>query len=109
VGTVAKTHLDDVRLAGCSGFLVAVGQRPVGSAETLIFGGSSIEPDFLLVRTAEAIPGTFRAIPASLIEEIDATGRLITLAASWDEIAALPEQVPLERRYAPRAKEDPCK
>jgi len=95
---MVKSHMADRRVAGCHGFLVAAGECPVGSAETPVFSGAIIEPDFLLVRTVEAIPGTFRAIPASLIEEIDSVRRLITLDANSDEVAALPEQLPLARQ-----------
>jgi hypothetical protein len=84
----------DGPLARCHGFFVIAGGRPVGAIETPVFPGASSDPDFLVVRTSDAIPGTFRIVSAALVADVDAAGRSITLALDRDGVAALPEALP---------------
>ena len=84
-------------LAFCHGFTVATGDASVGAVETPLFTGAASSPDYLIIRTTDVIPGSFRAVPATLVEEVDPARRLITLCVDRDTIAALPEHLPLER------------
>jgi hypothetical protein len=91
------SEMADERLGRCHGFAVAAGGRSIGSVETPVFPGASSEPDFLIVRTTEAFPGTFRVVPAALVVAIDHERNLITLDLDGDAIGELPERLPLER------------
>lgn len=93
-------------LAASHGFSVQAGEAPVGSVETPVFAGSSIEPDYLVVRTTETIPGTFRVVSAAFVREVDPVGRRMTLGLSRDALTALPESLPIQQRRAPRPKEE---
>jgi|tagenome__1003787_1003787.scaffolds.fasta_scaffold20675833_2 hypothetical protein len=82
-------------LARCHGFYVLAGGREVGAIETPVFPGASSEPDFLVVRTEDSIPGTFRVVSALLVEDVDPAARSVTLSLDRDAIVALPEELPL--------------
>jgi hypothetical protein len=85
-------------LARCHGYVVAADGRHVGAVETPVFADATAFPDYLLVRTAPSVPGTFRVVPTSCVEDVDPGERLVALAMDHDQIAALPERVPLQRR-----------
>jgi hypothetical protein len=89
------------RLARCHGYVVAAGGRPIGSVETPAFHGATREPDYLIVRTSDAITGTFRVVSAARVAAIDPVRRVITLDISSDAVAALPERLPLTRGRDP--------
>jgi hypothetical protein len=82
-------------LARCHGFYVLAGGQPVGAIETPVFPGPSSEPDFLLVRTEDSIPGTFRLVSAALVEDVDPAARSVTLALDREALTSLPEELPL--------------
>ncbi|HEX7082540.1 MAG TPA: hypothetical protein VF186_00325 [Gaiellaceae bacterium] len=93
-------------LGGCHGFAVAAGEAAVGSIETPIFGGVSVDPDYLVVRTVDEIPGTFRVVSASVVEDVDPARRLMRLGLTYDQIVALPEHLPLEPHDGREREED---
>jgi hypothetical protein len=95
---MVRVGADGGQLAWGHGFAVAPGLRPIGAIETPLFAGPATAPDYLLVRTSGAIDGTFRAVPTSLVVDVDIPRRAITLGTDHDSIAALPEHLPLERR-----------
>jgi hypothetical protein len=91
------TGTTDGPLARCHGFFVIAGGRPIGAIETPVFPGAASDPDFLVVRTSDSIPGTFRVVSAALVAGVDDEERSVTLALDSDEVAALPEALPLSR------------
>ena len=95
---MAPPQTADERLATCHGYLVTAGDRQIGRVETPVFAFGAREPDQLIVRTSDSIAGTFRVVPASLVEDLDPERRLIRLAVGSDALAAFPERLPLERR-----------
>jgi hypothetical protein len=84
-------------LACCHGYRVAAGDLDVGEVETPVFSGPLAEPEFLLVRTAGSISGTFRAVPTACVVDVDPTRRRVAIDVDGERIAALPEQLPLRR------------
>jgi hypothetical protein len=73
-------------LACCHGFAVAAGNEPVGQVETPVFTGTALEPESLLLRTVEEIPGEFAAVSVTDVAAVDEAGRQITLRRTRDEL-----------------------
>ncbi len=73
-------------LACCHGFAVAAGDEPIGQVETPVFSGTSLEPDALIVRTVDAIPGMFAAVAVTKVAEVDESEESITLRGTRDEL-----------------------
>jgi hypothetical protein len=65
---------------------VAAGDGPVGRVETPVFSGTSLEPHSLIVRTIEAIPGTFAAVATAHVAAVDEAHKSITLDGTRDEL-----------------------
>jgi hypothetical protein len=75
-----------VSLACCHGFSVAAGDEPVGRVETPVFTGTELEPQSLLLRTVEEIPGEFAAVSVTDVAAVDEAQRQITLRGTRDEL-----------------------
>ena len=81
-------------LALSSGFTVEASDGEVGVVETPLFPPDETTPDFLVLRVGRLHPR--RPILASaLVERVDAAARVVHVHGSRDEIAALPEHLPL--------------
>ena len=65
---------------------VAAGNERVGQVETPVFTGTELEPEALLLRTVEEIPGEFAAVPVTEVAEVDLAERLITLRGTRDDL-----------------------
>jgi hypothetical protein len=78
-------------LARCNGFTVVADREVVGRVATPVFSGTKLLPDYLLVRLAESIPGTFCAIPTALIGDADAESGIVELEIGVDGLRALTE------------------
>jgi len=82
-------------LEHCHGFAICAGDDHIGFVETPLFPDDLRQPDFLVVRTSAAIPGTFRVVSTALIHAVDAERRVIRLVLTPAEAASLPEYLPL--------------
>ncbi len=91
------------RLAGCHGYVVVAADGPIGSVETPVFFGVSREPDFLIVRVAGSMRGTFRIVSTGSVKDVAVERAALTLGMTSREVASLPEVLPLASRYEPQA------
>jgi hypothetical protein len=82
----AASNTGKASLACSHGFAVEAGDAPVGRIETPVFSGTSLEPDTLIVRTLDGIPGTFAAVPVSDVAEVDEAGRVVVLRCTIEEL-----------------------
>jgi hypothetical protein len=82
-------------LASCSGFSVQASDGRVGEVETPLFPPDRSEPDYLVVRAAGPLRGRRRVVATLFVEEVDPARRLVCLRGTRDEIANLPEHLPL--------------
>ena len=82
-------------LAGSAGFEAVARDGALGTVETPLFPPDAREPDFLVLRI-RGWAGTRRPIVSTaLVEAVDADRRVVRLAGLRDEIARLPEHVPI--------------
>jgi hypothetical protein len=82
-------------LASCNDYLVDAIDGPVGEVETPLFPPNGSEPDYLLLRV-DGPKGVRRpVVTTALVEEVDAEQRLVRLQLTRDQIAVLPEDLPL--------------
>jgi hypothetical protein len=89
VRSVGGSSKDTNGSLACShGFAVEAGHEPVGYIETPVFSGTSLEPDTLIVRTVDQIPGTFTAVPIADVAEVDEVGRLVVLRCTIEDLSA---------------------
>jgi len=93
-----RTTHEDV-LACCHGFSIIASDRLLGVVETPVFSGAALEPDYLIVRTADSIPGSFLKVPLALVGEVDGELGRISLSAPVEDI--------IEGRPDPRAGPEP--
>lgn len=88
-------HSDDAILALSSGFTVVAGDGPVGVVETPLFPPDQSAPDFLVLRVGDRLHQRRPVLPAALVERVDPHARVVRVHGSRDEIARLPEHLPL--------------
>lgn len=82
-------------LAGCHGYVVAASDGLLGEVETPVFPPDSPEPDYLVVRVGTAGHSRLPVIPVGLIQEINADRRLVRIRGGREELAQLPENLPV--------------
>ena len=70
----------------------------MGTVETPIFHGVSREPDFLVIRVIDSMPGTFRVVPSTVVEDVDIELWVMTVGMTGEAFSALPEGLPFARR-----------
>lgn len=84
----------DAVLALSSGFTVEASDGEVGVIETPLFPPAETTPDFLVVRVGRVHPRR-PVISAALVERVDPHARVVHVRGTRDEIAELPEHLPL--------------
>lgn len=96
---MALSRAFERHLRGCHGFAVVdADSTPIGTVETPVFHGVALEPDFLIIRAADSIQGTFRVVSIAFIAEVIVERCLVWLAITSDEFARLPEELPFANR-----------
>jgi hypothetical protein len=103
---MSRTGTVGPALARCHGFSVTAGGRRIGVVETPVFPTATSEPDYLIVRTTAALPGTFRVVPVASVAALDAAVDEIALDLAWEDVSALPERLPLAEDGAERPAAD---
>ncbi|HET7572608.1 MAG TPA: hypothetical protein VFJ77_08065 [Gaiellaceae bacterium] len=87
VGTEALLSLS-------SGFAVEASDGVVGIVETPLFPPDETTPDFLILRVGRLHPRR-PVVAAALVESVDPRSRVVRVRGRRDEIAGLPEHLPL--------------
>jgi hypothetical protein len=82
-------------LAFCSGYSVEASDGRVGEVETPLFPPDRSEPDYLIVRAGSPLRGRRPVVATIFVEEVDPARRLVCVRGTRDEIANLPEHLPL--------------
>jgi hypothetical protein len=82
------------RLASSHGFLAVASDGPIGTVETPLFPPDSDGPDYLIVCTGSLLSRR-PVVSTALVDDVDQARRLVFLRASREEIAGLPEHLPL--------------
>ena len=95
---MTSTRIGERRLSTCHGIVVVADGSVVGAVETPIFNGVSREPDFLVIRVIESMPGTFRVVPSAAVEDVDIEQWVITVGMTRDAFSALLEGLPFAHR-----------
>lgn len=85
----------DVLLALSAGFSVHTRDGVVGVVETPLFPPDQATPDFLVVRVGGRLHSRHPVVAAALVEEVDASARVVRVRGARDEIARLPEHLPI--------------
>jgi hypothetical protein len=86
------------RLSRCHGFAVLAKDGPVGTVETPLFPPDGHDPDYLVLHVSTPHGSLRPLVPCALVALVDGERRTVYLAASRDEVAALPGDLPLLHR-----------
>jgi hypothetical protein len=84
----------DTLLAFTFGYAVEADDGPVGVVETPLFPPDRSEPDFLVLRVGRLHPRR-PVVSAARVDDVDPTRRIVHIRGRRDEIADLPEHLPL--------------
>jgi hypothetical protein len=87
-------RMAEALLALCSGFAVEASDGEVGTVETPLFPPDEVKPDFLVLRVGRLLP-RFPVLATALVDDVDPRTRVVHVRGSRDEIARLPEHLPL--------------
>jgi hypothetical protein len=82
-------------LAGSAGFEAVARDGALGTVETPLFPPDAVEPDFLVLRVRGWAGVRRPIVSTALVEAVDAEQRVVRLAGLRDDIARLPEHVPI--------------
>ena len=82
-------------LAGCAGFRLDAEDGAVGVVDTPLFPWATAAPDFLVARTGSRLHPRRPVVPVTLVTGVDPVERVVSVAGTRSEIAALPEHLPV--------------
>lgn len=91
LGDRSDLHL----LAGCAGFRLVAEDGAVGVVDTPLFPFAAAAPDFLVARTGNRLRPRRPVVPVTLVTGVDAVERVVAVAGTRSQIAALPEHLPV--------------
>jgi hypothetical protein len=93
---LARTRADRALAAArCRGFLAVASDGPLGEVEAPLFPPGGEEPDYLVVRMGGVLRRRRPVIATQLVEDIDPGRGLVFLSGRGEELARLPEYLPL--------------
>jgi hypothetical protein len=84
-----------VKLAHCEGYRVLAADGLVGEVERPLFPPDGKEPDYLVVRVRRRVWDRVPVISTALVFAIDPAHRLIWVRGDREQVARLPEHLPL--------------
>jgi hypothetical protein len=84
----------DDRLSRCAGYIVVAHDGICGTVDAPLFAERG-RPDYLVLRLGSRIRPRYPIVALSYVESIDMDREFVYLAASREELAALPEHLPL--------------
>ena len=90
-----KTNEGRQALARCHGFLAIGDDGPVGAVETPIFPPDRADPDYLVLRLGSVLRRRRPVVSTALVEDVDPRRGLLYLRGRKEDVAQLPEQLPL--------------
>ena len=76
-------------LARCNGFTVVAGDEHVGTVATPVFSGTKLLPDYLLIRLADSIPGTYYNVPTARVADANEDEEIVVLDIEVDKLRRL--------------------
>jgi hypothetical protein len=82
-------------LGKSGGFVVEADDGVVGVVETPLFPANGGAPDYLVVRARVGLRARKPVVPAALVSEVDPNFRIVHLRGLREELARLPEHLPL--------------
>lgn len=82
-------------LALCVGFDVEARDGAVGVVETPLFPPDETTPDFLVLRVGSRLHPRRPIVATALVEYVDLERRVVHVSGRSDEIARLPEHLPI--------------
>jgi len=94
---VVTTHPDRPfrLLASCHGYAVEADDGRVGQVETPLFPPSGDRPDYLVLRVGRPIWTRRPVVSTALVTHVDQRSRLVRVRGTCEQIAHLPEHLPL--------------
>ena len=84
----------DDRLSRCAGYIVVARDGICGTVDTPLFAERG-QPDYLVLRLGSRIRPRYPIVALTFVESIDMDRELVYLAVNREELATLPEHLPL--------------
>lgn len=82
------------RLSRCAGYIAVACDGICGTVDAPLFAERG-KPDYLVLRLGSRIRPRYPIVALAFVESIDPTRELVYLSVTRDDLAALPEHLPL--------------